>query len=82
MKIYYSLFALSAAAPAMGFVANKAPAAFSTTLNVGSREMNGYGSTLDSVRYWIGLLDEVDFDLVRLKYSAATRMAMTQQAAA
>lgn len=47
MKIYYSLFALSAAAPAMGFVANKAPAAFSTALNV-EREMGGYGSTLET----------------------------------
>ena len=50
MKIYYSLFALSAAGPAMGFVANKSPSAFSTALNVGSREMNGYGSTLETVR--------------------------------
>lgn len=56
MKIYYSLFALSAAAPAMGFVANKAPAAFSTTLNVGSREMNGYGSTLETVCRWFGIV--------------------------
>jgi len=48
MKIYYSLFALSAVAPAMGFVANKAPATFSTALNVGG-DVNGYGpSTLET----------------------------------
>jgi len=51
MKIYYSLFALSAVAPAMGFVANKAPATFSTALNVGG-DVNGYGpSTLETVRH-------------------------------
>lgn len=48
MKIYYSLFALSAVAPAMGFVANKAPATFGTALNVGG-DVNGYGpSTLET----------------------------------